>query len=138
MNDKKKAKFLTKSATFGGKAIALWSLDGVTWSTRKEELQTIHDRHEAERLKTIQHIGEVLSDERTKAQKAEAEDDVVEESDEPEIAPKVAEDVDDEELEVDEDDEESASKKKKSPKAAKPAKKTKPEKKKAGRAKVRS
>lgn len=50
MSDAKKTKYLTKSSRFGTQTITLYSIDGVTWSTRKEELQAIIDRHEAERV----------------------------------------------------------------------------------------
>lgn len=47
---KKKANFLKREVKFGGKTVVLYSIDGNTWSTRKDELQAIIDRHEAEKV----------------------------------------------------------------------------------------
>lgn len=49
MNDKK-AKYQKKEITFGGKKHLLWSIDGNTWSTRKDELLAIQERHENEKI----------------------------------------------------------------------------------------
>lgn len=38
-------KLLTKKITFQGKQITMYSIDGVTWSTRADELYTILERH---------------------------------------------------------------------------------------------
>ena len=45
----KKGKYLTKQVQFGGVSFTLYSLDGVTWSSKKEELEEIHERHERQR-----------------------------------------------------------------------------------------
>jgi hypothetical protein len=47
---KKKSTFLKREVKFGGKTVILYSIDGNTWSTRKDELQAIIDRHEAEKV----------------------------------------------------------------------------------------
>ena len=36
---------LTKRVKFQGKDLILYSLDGVTWSSRSDELNMIHERH---------------------------------------------------------------------------------------------
>ena len=46
----KSDKVLTKSVKFNGKELKLYSLDGNTWSSRKEELTTIKERFENTRL----------------------------------------------------------------------------------------
>ena len=53
-----KSKYLTKSVLFGGKTLTLYSLDGATWSSRKDELETIHLRHDAEQVTAAQLRGE--------------------------------------------------------------------------------
>ena len=50
MNDPKKIKYLTKKIKFNGKDMTLYSIDGSTWSSRKDELTQIIDRHESEKL----------------------------------------------------------------------------------------
>lgn len=50
MNDPKKFKYLTKKVKFGGKDLTLFSIDGATWSSRKDELVQIIERHENEKL----------------------------------------------------------------------------------------
>ncbi len=45
----KKLNYETRETTFAGETIVLYSIDGVTWSTRKEELAEIMERHEYER-----------------------------------------------------------------------------------------
>ena len=47
---KKKQTFLKKEVSFGGKSLVLYSIDGNTWSTRKDELIAILERHEAEKI----------------------------------------------------------------------------------------
>ncbi len=49
MKKSKKSEFITKKVKFGKQDLMLFSLDGVTWSTRKDELLIIKERHEAER-----------------------------------------------------------------------------------------
>ena len=51
MNEvKKKGAYFTKEVAFSGKKMVLFSLDGATWSTRKEELQAIKERHDREKI----------------------------------------------------------------------------------------
>jgi hypothetical protein len=50
-----KPKFQSKSVLFGGKPLTLFSIDGITWSTRKDELAAIHERHEAQKV-TAAHL----------------------------------------------------------------------------------
>jgi len=45
----RKCKYEQKIVSFGGKPVALYSLDGITWSSRKEELDGIRERHEQEK-----------------------------------------------------------------------------------------
>ena len=56
--NKKKQKYLTKTVKFGEKQFTLFSLDGVTWSSRKDELHMILERQELERKSFNQIIGE--------------------------------------------------------------------------------
>lgn len=50
MSDKKKNKFLNKVIRFAGKDVTVYSLDGVTWSTRRNELVELQERLERERV----------------------------------------------------------------------------------------
>lgn len=45
----KNSPYQTKIVRFGGKDHVLYSLDGITWSSRKEELTEIQERHQDER-----------------------------------------------------------------------------------------
>lgn len=45
-----KEKLLSKTVVFGGKELKMYSLDGNTWSSRKDELQLIKERFENARL----------------------------------------------------------------------------------------
>jgi hypothetical protein len=45
----KKSKYLSKTISYAGKRMTLFSLDGDTWSSRPEELETIMARHEQEK-----------------------------------------------------------------------------------------
>lgn len=45
----KKKKYFSKEVKYSGKKVTLFSLDGQVWSTRKEELAEIMERHENER-----------------------------------------------------------------------------------------
>lgn len=45
----KKHTYHARETDFGGQKITLYSIDGLTWSTRKEELAEIMERHEYER-----------------------------------------------------------------------------------------
>lgn len=44
----KKGNYLTKKVKFQGKDMTMYSLDGITWSSRPDELQAIIDRHSTE------------------------------------------------------------------------------------------
>ncbi len=44
----KKGQYHTKKVSFHGKEMTLYSLDGVTWSTRPDELEVIIQRHSTE------------------------------------------------------------------------------------------
>lgn len=50
MADVKKPKLQSKTVKFQNKTLTLYSLDGMTWSSRKDELMVIAERHEQERL----------------------------------------------------------------------------------------
>ena len=50
-----KNKYMQKTVAFNGKQMTLFSLDGITWSSRKDELAQILERHEQERA----NIGEL-------------------------------------------------------------------------------
>ncbi|MBX7143670.1 MAG: hypothetical protein K1X79_04395 [Oligoflexia bacterium] len=65
--DKKKIKYLSKTVKFAGKSMTLYSLDGMTWSSRKDELHQILARQEQERAAFNQMIGDAA----TKAKSAE-------------------------------------------------------------------
>lgn len=60
----KKIRYHSKKVRFGSKEFTMWSIDGVTWSTRKDELTQIQERHEAERLKLMQGVAERVAEER--------------------------------------------------------------------------
>ncbi len=53
-----KPKYLSKTVPFGGKELKLFSIDGLTWSTRKDELLVIKERHDAEKVTAAQLKGE--------------------------------------------------------------------------------
>lgn len=46
----KKIKYLEKEVSFGGGSVLLFSLDGCTWSSKKEELEGIMERYEQQKL----------------------------------------------------------------------------------------
>lgn len=46
---KKRYKYIEKVVSFGKEKLKVYSIDGQTWSTRKDELAGILERHEAER-----------------------------------------------------------------------------------------
>jgi len=50
-----KPKYLTKTVSFGTTKLTLFSIDGTTWSSRKEELHVIQDRHDAAKV-TAAHL----------------------------------------------------------------------------------
>ena len=58
-----KSKYMSKTVHFGGKQLTLYSLDGCTWSTKKDELQAILERHEADKVTAAHLRGEVLEGE---------------------------------------------------------------------------
>lgn len=58
VDSKKKAKYLTKTVKFGDKKFTLFSLDGVTWSSRRDELHQIIERQEQERKAFNQIMGD--------------------------------------------------------------------------------
>lgn len=68
---KKKTKYLTKHVKFGEKQFTLFSLDGITWSSRREELHMILERQEQERKAFNQIVGEQTA-EREKTPESEA------------------------------------------------------------------
>lgn len=53
-----KSKYLTKVVKFGNKSLTLYSLDGLTWSSRRAELQAIKERQEANRVTFAEIKGE--------------------------------------------------------------------------------
>ncbi len=93
MVNKSKSQFQTKTTTFGGKKVVLYSIDGLIWSTRKDELSVIKDRLESQ--KVILEISGKTADGAAKTpeeevEKEEVKDEEVDEADEIE-----KEDVDD-------------------------------------------
>jgi hypothetical protein len=46
----KKGQFMTKTTSFGGKKVVLYSIDGLIWSTRKEELAIIKHRLDTQKV----------------------------------------------------------------------------------------
>ncbi|RIL00008.1 MAG: hypothetical protein DCC75_14115 [Proteobacteria bacterium] len=58
MNEAKRAKYLTKTVKFNGKEMTLYSLDGATWSTRRNELITIKERQEAQRISLSREVSQ--------------------------------------------------------------------------------
>lgn len=45
-----KVKYLSKSVKFGSKTLVLYSIDGLTWSSKRDELSQIQERQEAQRV----------------------------------------------------------------------------------------
>lgn len=71
------SKYQSKTVTFGGRDFTLFSLDGVTWSSRKDELQVIQERHDSQRVTLAQIRGEGTEEEvnaPAKADEGEAEE----------------------------------------------------------------
>jgi hypothetical protein len=60
-------KIHTKKVIFSGKELVLYSLDGLTWSSRKDELKTIHERHDSEKVTAAQLRGEAGGDNQKRA-----------------------------------------------------------------------
>ncbi len=77
MSEAARVKYITKTVKFGGKELVLYSIDGMTWSTRRNELQAVKERHEAQRV-TLNDIKGISPDEDEAEQKEEESD-----SDEP-------------------------------------------------------
>jgi len=50
MSSKGKLKYMQKSVKFRGAQLTLYSLDGMTWSSRKQELTHILERQETQRI----------------------------------------------------------------------------------------
>lgn len=63
--DKKKVKYLSKTVKFAGKNMTLYSLDGMTWSSRKDELHQILERQDQERAAFNQMIGDAAAKPKT-------------------------------------------------------------------------
>ena len=53
MSDSKKIKYLSKTVAFGGKTLTLFSIDGQTWSSRKQELLEIKERQERDKVSFV-------------------------------------------------------------------------------------
>lgn len=62
----KKSNFQTKKVSFNGKEMTLYSLDGVTWSTRPDELTAIIERHSTEQAA---YSSDLKGEEREKIEK---------------------------------------------------------------------
>ena len=119
MTEKKKGKFLHKTTRFGTKELTLYSLDGVTWSTRKDELQAILDRHEAERLKLLANMGEAKAQEEAEKKTEPKEEKDTREEEGPMIVEADADiDLDDEEMETEDSETEEEAPKVAAKKAA--------------------
>jgi hypothetical protein len=52
-------KYLSKKIRFGKQELILYSLDGLTWSSRRSELAAIKERHAQEKVTAAQLKGEV-------------------------------------------------------------------------------
>jgi hypothetical protein len=116
-DNKKKAKYLSKSVKFAGKTVTMYSLDGATWSTRKEELHLILERQEQERASFNQLLGEAKA-------KEEGEESPEAETDYERAAPEIEDEAI---LPIEDEESQRASKKtaaKAAAKSAKPGKKT--------------
>ncbi|WKZ56363.1 MAG: hypothetical protein QY326_06410 [Bdellovibrionota bacterium] len=118
MNQVKKQKYLTKTVKFGGKTLTLFSIDGAVWSSRKDELTTIQERHEAERQKLAQLKPEENSaEEETKSNEEEGAGSNEAESDDGVVIMSAVSDDED-----DRDEKPKAKKGKTAPSKIKPAK----------------
>jgi hypothetical protein len=53
MSESKKIKYLSKSVAFNGKTLTLFSIDGQTWSSRKQELLEIKERQERDKVSFV-------------------------------------------------------------------------------------
>ena len=50
MPEAKKIRYLSKTVAFAGKSLTLFSIDGLTWSSRKQELLEIKERQERDKV----------------------------------------------------------------------------------------
>ena len=73
MSEAAKIKYITKTVRFGGKELTLYSIDGTTWSTRRSELMSVKERHEAQRV-TMNDIKGISSEEESNEGKEEKEE----------------------------------------------------------------
>lgn len=110
MSDKKRIKYLTKVVKFGGKDLTLYSIDGVTWSSKKNELLEIQDRHEKQRA-ALQGLKPEVEEEPVDKEAKE------EEKEESDVEVVIDEDIDIDYEEDDEEDDSPKAKKGKSPPA---------------------
>ena len=53
----RRPKYQTKKVVFNGEELELYSLDGFTWSSRKDELPVIQERHETDRFSHVIRCG---------------------------------------------------------------------------------
>jgi len=74
----KKGQFMTKTTSFGGKKVVLYSIDGLIWSTRKEELAIIKHRLDTQKvtLDLSPKEEEGKESEETKQEEDMAQDDI--------------------------------------------------------------
>ncbi len=75
MSQKKKPSYLTKEIKFGSQKLVLFSLDGCTWSSRKNELLEIQERHEREKIKYSDIKGTEAEEEKDTTAKPEEDAD---------------------------------------------------------------
>lgn len=79
----KKGKYLTKTVKFGDAEFTLFSIDGITWSSKKEELEDIKERHERQRQALIEDTKEYLRKEKERKAAKVGQDDEDSESGRP-------------------------------------------------------
>jgi hypothetical protein len=73
----KKGQFMTKTTSFGGKKVVMYSIDGLVWSTRKDELAGIKHRLDNQKV-TLDLAAKEDEEKNTESEKAEVEGDDVE------------------------------------------------------------
>lgn len=71
MAKSKQLTYMTKTIKFGSNTLKLYSLDGQTWSSRKEELEVIKERHENEKLAIVRLKNNTPANAAAGAKKAE-------------------------------------------------------------------
>lgn len=71
---KKKGGYFVKEVQFGKQKLVLYSLDGVTWSTRRTELAEIKARHEREKVTFEEIKGTATEQEAGEAPEGEQEE----------------------------------------------------------------